>query len=110
MGLDIKLYKWNDKDRLNVFATNITHNLGEMAMAVGLYDCIWRPDENGYSRAAEIAGLLSLGFIMLEQNPDKYSAFDSPNGWGVYKDFVSFIEEYRDACFANPEAFIEVDR
>jgi hypothetical protein len=32
---------------VDLFNINITHNLGIIANAIGLYYCLWRPEERG---------------------------------------------------------------
>ena len=42
--------------------------------------------------------------------PVHYKTFDSPNGWGLYKHFVPFIEKYLEALKEYPESFVECNR
>ncbi len=93
-----------------VFTTNITHNLGKMAQEAGIYSCVWRPDELGIKSARKMIPLLIAGIQLLRKNPKKFKKFDDPDGWGTYKDFVPFLEEYLQACKDYPEAIIEVSR
>lgn len=39
-----------------------------------------------------------------------YKKFDSPNGWGTYEHFVSFVEEYLEALEKYPNAVVTCDR
>ena len=93
-----------------VYESNITHNLGKMAEAAGIYQHLWRPEELGISRASELVEPLAAGLAMLKADPDRFHAFDAPNGWGTYKDFVPFVEKYLDACRADPDAEVRVSR
>ena len=93
-----------------VFWRNISHNLGKMALDAKIYDCLWGPDENGFKYAYQIIEKLSLGLENLRNNPEHFKQFDAPNGWGVYEDFVSFVEAVLEACLKYPEAEIEVSR
>jgi hypothetical protein len=42
--------------------------------------------------------------------PEHYEKFNSPNGWGMYHNFVPWIEEYLQALKEYPESFVECDR
>lgn len=92
------------------FETNITHNLGEMAKHCGLYDIVWRPEENGIFYASDIISKLKKGIDLLKSNPDEFKKYNSPNGWGKYEDFLSFLEEYLQACIDNPLCELEALR
>lgn len=93
-----------------LFDKNITHNLGKMAKAAGIYDCLWRPDEHGFERAEQIVDQLQVGLADLKARPEHYKQFNSPNGWGMYEHFIPFVESVLRACKENPEAKIEVSR
>lgn len=98
-----------------VYWTNITHNLGTMADNVSvqhstLYYYLWRPEELGITKASELIYPLTIGLAKLKDNPDFYKTFDAPNGWGTYKHFVPFVEEYLNACTEHPEASVYADR
>lgn len=93
-----------------VYQTNITHNLGEMADKAGIYYALWRPEEIEKTKAGEIIHILESGLIALKLKPDYYKTFDSPNGWGLYENFVPFVEKYLNACRQFPDSYIEVSR
>lgn len=92
------------------FSANITHNLNKMAQECGLYECLWRPDENNYVYGKDIIDVLEYGLNKLKSNPKHFKQFNSPNGWGVYKDFVSFVEKVLNACLKYPNLKIVVSR
>lgn len=92
------------------YKANITHNLNKMAKKVGIYECLWRPDEYGYRTAANIIPPLHQGIALLKGRPEYYKQFDAPNGWGRYIDFVPWLEHLLQACIDNPDAFIRVWR
>jgi len=71
---------------------NITHNLNKMADAVGLYEALWKPDEIGITTASQMIPFLEKGIKKLKENPEKYKAFNAPNGYGKYEDFVRFCD------------------
>lgn len=93
-----------------VFQANITHNLGKMATEAGIYYACWRPEEIEAKVAKDIIPLLEKGFEDMKSRPDYYKQFDSSNGWGIYVDFLPWVEEYLNACKAYPEAEISVSR
>ena len=89
---------------------NITHNLTEIAAEAGLYDAVWRPDENGFDKAAQIVPVLANGIVELHDRKEYYKQFDASNGWGTYEQFVEFLLEYFAAAVKYPDAKIEVSR
>lgn len=107
MSLDVSLY---DEKQHEVYSSNITHNLGQMAQAAGIYTHLWRPEEIGVNKAWALIPPLMEGLKLLKADPAKFEAFNSPNGWGLYEHFVPFVEEYLDACIANPGASVSVSR
>jgi hypothetical protein len=110
MSLDFYLHYEVDGNSISVFDRNITHNLGRMAGAAGIYEALWRPDEGGYTTAKEIILLLEKGLKKLLRSPAKYKKFDAENGWGLYEHFVPFVEEVLAACKQYPNAKINVSR
>ncbi len=93
-----------------VYSANITHNLNRMAMAAGIYEACWRPDEDGMPLARDLIEPLRKGLADLKARPDYFQQFNAPNGWGVYFNFVPWVEEYLAACEASPNARVEVSR
>lgn len=95
-----------------LFWANITHNLGEMADKAGIYEALWRPyflhpdcpkefnnDEEEYTfeaahimLAKDIIPIIEKGYKDMKARPDYYKKFDSPNGWGLYINFLPWIE------------------
>ena len=103
MSLDVTLSE-------RVYSANITHNLAEMAIQAGIYKALWRPEEAGYYRAEDLIEPLTKGLALLTADPERFKAFDSPNGWGVYENFVPFVAKYLQACVERPDAIISVNR
>ena len=93
-----------------VYWANITHNLGEMASKAGIYYALWRPEEIGITKASELIEHLVNGLILLKHNPEGFKRYNAENGWGLYENFVPFVEAYLEACKENPEATIRVSR
>ena len=107
MSLDIHL---TARVITDVFSANITHNLNKMADAAGLYQVIWHPEELGFTKARHLIKSLQVGLKRLKSDPDKFRAFDAPNGWGDYVTLVDFVEKYLAACIAWPKAAISAYR
>jgi len=113
MSLDVSLYikvdtGGNELHQVELFDANITHNLGNMANAAGLYDALWCPDESG--RAGDILPALVNGYNELKNNPNKYKKLDPDNGWGTYDGLLSFVESYMAACDKHPSACIWISK
>ena len=102
---------WND---------NITHNLGSMASNIPinfngarstLYMACWRPEEIGVKTVGDLLPLLLQGLHFMLDHRRELREYDSPNGWGVYNDFMKFLLNYKQACEDNdPDCTIETDR
>jgi hypothetical protein len=93
-----------------VYSRNITHNLGKMAREAGVYECLWRPDENGITHARQIIEPLAAGVAKLATEKRRFEAFNSPNGWGMLEHFIPFCMDYLQACRDYPDARVEVSR
>lgn len=94
----------------SLYETNITHNLRDMADKAGIYYALWRPEEIQAKYAKDIIKIVESGLEDLKARPEYFKQFDSPNGWGVYENFVPFVEEYLEALKKYPESIIEVCR
>lgn len=99
-----------DYETNEVFSANITHNMGRMAQAVDIYTALWRPDEQGWTYAKDITGMLERGLKRLLKSPDNFKKYNPESGWGDYDGLVEFTKNYLEACKAYPEAKIEVSR
>jgi len=93
-----------------VFDYNITHNLGTMADAAGIYCHLWRPENLGIKKAKELITPLSQGLHLLKSNRSNFEKYNPVNGWGSYESLLSFVEQYLYACNQYPEADIRVCR
>jgi hypothetical protein len=113
MSLDVSLMVTQP---VVAYTSNITHNLGKMALEVHLecgltlYDVLWRPEEHNLLHAKDIAGLLDEAWNTLLADPYHYWQFNPKNGWGNYDGLVNFVYSYRNACWDSPEAEIMVYR
>lgn len=92
------------------FDANITHNLGPMAEAAGIYHHLWRPEEIGIQRAQDLIAPLRSGLERLRADPRRFRAMDASNFRGRYVDLVPWLEAYIDACERHPEALVMVSR
>lgn len=93
-----------------LFQWNITHNLGRMAQAAGVYEALWLPAEQGWKRAADLIPSLEAGLRSLQKNPEFFRAFSPSNGWGTYEGLTEAVGKYLAACIENPEAEVQVSR
>ena len=105
MSLDISL---NVIKQTEVFSANITHNMGKMADAVGLYTPLWHPERIYLQWSYELIPYLEEGIALLKADPEQYKALDPENGWGSYDVFVPWLEKLLQQCKENPDAFIGV--
>jgi hypothetical protein len=94
--------------RTEVFGRNITHNLVPMAKEAGLYLPVWHPEQPPYEikDAADLAPLLQEGLRLLKSDPERFLPLEPANKRGTYSAFVEFVQDYLDACIANPDAKI----
>jgi len=94
----------------HVYHANITHNLTRMATEAGLYESLWRPDENRLTHARDLIELLRAGLRRLREAPLTFQQFNPSNGWGTYEGLCTFVVNYLAACEAHPEAEVSVSR
>jgi hypothetical protein len=107
MSLDVYL---EDVLPTEVYWANITHNLGRMAKAAGIYQHLWRPDELGISEAGDLVKPLRKGLEKMKKNPARFKKYDAENKWGTYEQFVPWVEKYLAACEQFPKAQVRVSR
>ena len=107
MSLDVYLEKVQPTQ---VYAANITHNLGEMAEAAGIYKALWRPEEVGITKAHQLIDPLMAGLMRLRADPARFRSLNPDNGWGSYDGLVEFVARYLDACASDPDADVRVSR
>lgn len=101
MSLDLTLKRY---ELTEAFDMNLTHNLTPMASAAGLYDCMWRPEENGVHYAKDLVEPLQKGLDSLLADPDKFIKLNPANGWGSYDTFVAAVRRLLDAAKHFPDA------
>jgi hypothetical protein len=89
---------------------NLTHNLAKMASEAGIYNCLWRPEENGIEITNQMIPLLRKGLHILIDDAERFEAYNPPNKYGSYEHLVEVVTDYLKACEKNPEATIQVSR
>lgn len=97
-------------DRNQVYSANITHNMTTMAEECGLYDPLWRPDENGLTHARQLIEPIAAGLDLLRSDRARFEEFNPANGWGSYEGLVEFAEDYLSACEQWPDAEVRTWR
>jgi hypothetical protein len=107
MSLDFSLSRIQETC---VFDANITHNLAEMATEAGIYEALWRPLENNFTKAEDIIDILEKGLALLKEKPKHFKQFDAENGWGTYENFVPFVESVLAGCKEYPDASILISK
>jgi len=107
MSLDLDLYCKHCNQSVKSF--NITHNLNKMAMEVGMYEAMWRPEELNYNKII-IKEKLKNGIMQLLDNPVKFKKMNPENGWGTYEGLLKVATGYLEALNEHPECEIRADR
>lgn len=98
------------EEREEFFWANITHNLADMAKAADIYLVLWKPEELGATKAAQLIEPLREGLAKMKQHPDVYKQYNASNGWGKYEDFIPWIESYLAACIDHPDGEVFASR
>lgn len=60
--------------------------------------------------ARDLIEPLRVGLEKLRSNRKHYESFNSPNGWGLYENFVPWVARYLGACEEHPDAEVSVSR
>jgi hypothetical protein len=102
--------KYERKETEEFYEANITHNLAPMADEAGIYEYLWRPEEIGIIKAAQLIEPLRSGLELLKRDPKRFEIFNPDNGWGSYSDFVPWVENYLNASIKYPDADVSVSR
>lgn len=104
MSLSIYLTTPTETD---VVYKNITHNLSPMWREAGLYDALY---ESEGKTAQEVLPILEEGLKVLVSQPERFIKFDSPNGWGTYKNAVPWLADLINEFKKYPDGKIEISR
>lgn len=97
-------------DSAAIYQSNITHNLVGMAEEAGIYQIVWRPEENGIKSAQQLIAPLEKAISDMKADPPRFEQHNAANGWGLYKHFLLFLEELLVACKENPGCAVEASR
>jgi hypothetical protein len=98
------------RDEGEVYSANITHNLGKMAREAGIYEHCWRPEELGIKTAGQLIEPLRAGIAAMRADPPRFEKLNASNGWGLYENFLPWLERYLEACEEFPQAEVSVSR
>lgn len=112
MSLDFYIYPGVHESGSECISFNITHNLVPMADKAGLYEPLWRPEEN-YPHpvlASDVYPAIMAGFNNLMINPESYKDLNPGNGWGDYNGLVDFTANVLAALRQYPLAVVEACR
>jgi hypothetical protein len=107
VSLDVYLTKVQP---CTVFDANITHNLNRMAEEAGIYKHCWRPEEIGITHARQLIEPLRTAIETMKADPPRFERHNATNGWGLYKNFLPWLEKYLAACEEHPDAEVSVSR
>lgn len=109
MSLDIDLMRI---ERVSIWETNVTHNLGAMAKEAGIYELVWRPDECEIKYARQLIEPLEKAIAEMKAEPERFKKHNPKNEWGSmdYDGFLTWLEKYLEACEEYPDAEIESNR
>jgi len=110
IDLLVPMPSWEPPGPALVYSTNIPHNLGAMADAAGIYHLLWHPAGAGITHARQLVEPLRKAIAEMKADPARFEKHNAPNGWGLYKNFVPWLEKLLVACEENPDAEIEVSR
>jgi hypothetical protein len=92
------------------WSQNITHNLNTMAAEGGFYEAVWRPEEVGITHARQLVPILEKAVLDMAKEPERFRRHDSPNGWGLYENFLPWLRRYLDKCREWPDAMVSASR
>jgi len=99
-----------EEETTEAYSANITHNLGRMAKACGIYEMVWRPEDCGITQASQLIEPLKLAIAKLKADPVHFKQYNPKNKWGDYDAFLGFLERYLQACCDEPNASVSVSR
>jgi hypothetical protein len=91
--------------RVELYSANITHNVNDMWMEAGVYDALYNSEGDEAGKHLQV---LAKGIKDMSENPEKYEAMDSPNGWGSYKHALPWLQKWYVACYSHPKAIIGI--
>jgi hypothetical protein len=93
-----------------IYWANITHNLNQMAEEARIYGLLWRPEENGITCAEQLIDPLTQAIQDMKADRQRFEAFNAKNGWGLYENFLPWLEKLLEECMAAPLAHYRASR
>lgn len=94
----------------SIHSQNITHNLGGMAREAGIYELLWRPEGVPVINAGQLVAPLEKAITDMKADSERFKKHNASNGWGMYENFLPWLERLLEACKANPGAVVESHR
>lgn len=85
-----------------VWHENITHNLGNMASHVPVYNStlyyyLWHPSDIGIKYVNQYyKNAIKTGYEYIKDNREYLEKFNPPNGWGTYENLLRFVKSLDD--------------
>ena len=98
MSLDVDIYC--DHCNTVIFSANVSHNKVDLATHAGVYDCLWRMEEEGITQPVSLIERLSAGIDRLQaivQSAERDS-------------LIRFLARLLDACRLYPYLSVRADR
>lgn len=86
----------------DVYSESISANLTAIAVAVGIERHLWSPASVGITRADEMVPALTEAIAKLKADPDQFFKYDAPQRWGIYEQFLAYLERYLAQCKRYP--------
>lgn len=93
-----------------LYIANITHNLGKMASAAGIYKHLWRPEEIDLTHARQLIEPLRTAIKDMQKRTWYYTQYNAKNGWGTLKQFTPWLKNLLTACEKHPKSTIRISR
>ena len=85
---------------VELFETNITHNLWSMWLKAGVYDALYMSEG---MKASEVLPVLQAGYDRMLADPPTYEALNAPNGWGTYEQAMPWLKRLIDGFSQHPK-------
>jgi hypothetical protein len=92
-------------EAMELFARNYTHNVVPMWKKAGVYEALYKSEGH---RAGEYIEAMERGVADMKANFSEYEKLDSPNGWGLAKNAMPWLEDVTEQFKKYPHAVIHV--
>ncbi len=104
MSLDIRL---TQMEEVTVVDKNITHNLGKMWSAAGVYNALYN---SAGQTAKSVLPALWDGLSLMMSDPERFKVYDAPNGWGTYEFAIPWLGQLIAEFEQYPDGIIGVSK